>query len=67
MIEASNIGRAACGMSPRLTFPTVTANQSVLQILPRFVEVMGQKIDKITAEKDRIYASNLFGSNYRTG
>lgn len=45
----------------------MTANQSVLQILPRFVEVMGQKIDKITAEKDRIYASNLFGSNYRTG
>lgn len=45
----------------------MTANQSVLQILPPFVEVMGQKIDKITAEEDSIYASNLFGSNYRTG
>ena len=35
----------------RLTFPTVAANTSVLQILPRFVEVLSQKIDKISTEK----------------
>ena len=36
----------------RLTFPCVASTTSVLQILPRFVEVLGQKLDKISAEKD---------------
>ncbi len=36
----------------RLVFPTVTANQSAVAVLPRFVEVLGTKLDKINTEKD---------------
>lgn len=36
----------------RLCFPTVTANQSPVAVLPRFVEVLGQKLDKVRAEQD---------------
>lgn len=36
----------------RLSFPTVASNTSPLTILPKFVEVLGQKIDKSTSEKD---------------
>ena len=44
------------GMLPdllRLCFPAVVANASPLTVLPQFVEVLGKKLDKISAELDR--------------
>lgn len=39
----------------RLTFPTVTATTTPLQVLPQFVEVLGKKVDKVQAELDRCH------------
>lgn len=39
----------------RLTFPTVTATTTPLQVLPQFVEVLGRKIDKIQGELDSLH------------
>lgn len=36
----------------RLSFPTITATMSPLQVLPQFVEVLGKKMDKIRQEQD---------------
>jgi hypothetical protein len=36
----------------RMSFPTVTANSSPLSVLPNWVEVLGKKLDKISAELD---------------
>ena len=36
----------------RLCFPAVVANASPLTVLPQFVEVLGKKLDKISAELD---------------
>ncbi|CAL1169384.1 unnamed protein product [Cladocopium goreaui] len=49
----SSVGNASAVMSFKLTFPTVTATTTPLQVLPQFVQVLGQKIDKVQAEMDR--------------
>lgn len=36
----------------RMSFPTVTANSSPMSVLPNWVEVLGKKLDKISAELD---------------
>ena len=36
-----------------MAFPTMTANSSVIALLPQYVEVLGKKIDKIQTELDR--------------
>ena len=39
----------------RLTFPTVTATTTPLQVLPQFVDVLGRKVDKVQTELDRLF------------
>lgn len=36
----------------RMSFPTVTANTLPMSVLPNWVEVLGKKLDKISAELD---------------
>lgn len=43
----------------RLTFPAIASNQSPLTVLPQFVDVLGQKINKIGAEMDSYIFDSL--------
>lgn len=38
----------------RISFPAMTPSTTPLQVLPHFVEVLGKKLDKISAEMDRL-------------
>ncbi|CAK8990416.1 unnamed protein product, partial [Durusdinium trenchii] len=51
----AGVGNTSSVMSFKLTFPTVTATTTPLQVLPQFVEVLGKKVDKVQAELDRCH------------
>lgn len=52
-----SLERTSCTIELRLCFPTMVANTSPLAILPSFVEILGRKLDKISAELDWLLLS----------